>query len=73
MANRAECRHKLIDLSEEFVVDRFSVRPSNPLNGSTDGKDVHEAEVRKERHGPDGETFQSRLIVAGNEFRTNVQ
>ena len=72
-SNRAKSRDKLIDFIEEFVLDRVGVCPAHPLDGPIDGKDVNEAKVGEERHGTEGETFQSGLIVAGNELRADVQ
>ena len=46
-------RHKLIDPVEEFLLDRVGVRPAHPLDGPIDGKDIKEAKVGEEGHGPD--------------------
>ena len=73
MVNPAKSRDKSVDLIEEFVLDRVGVRMAHALDGPIDGKDIHEAKVGEERHGSDGKTFQSGLIVAGNELRADFQ
>ena len=73
VVDRAESRDKLIDHVEEFVLDRVGVRPAHPLDGPIGGKDIKEAKVGEEGHGPDGQTFQSGLIVAGNKLRADLQ